>query len=315
MSGKARRTMADIVGKLNRLTEVPAPGPEFEAWLAMGDGLGFLRDNQQDEDFLVYASAEGTYIYTVTVPEAAVAPPDIDDLMGWSCDPSSSWSVSVQYSELRRVWIAPPMEHTDSRALEQGEKLLFARHFLGLPEGKKRYYEASQKFTHLFDLHFMEERQAYCRLNEHGDVEDVIRMAECEARGQREGATGITFNRDLLDEYLVLTESVLVRMFDFTRHRPGQFGGWSAGQDRRIHSDGDLHYLLHVEPGYASYARGIQLVRPLKPKDIVIRRFYPEKPEERQYASYIAMNWKNGVVREVSCAPGATANRSEEDTS
>jgi hypothetical protein len=300
--------MTHIIEKLNRMAEAPGPRPEFDVWLAMGDALGLLRDDAQDDDFLVYASDQGIYIYTVAVPEGAVTPPDIDDLMGWNCDPSSSWGVSVQYFEPRRVWIAPPLEHTDSRALDQGEKLLFARHFEGLLEGKKRYYEVSQKFTHLFDLHLMEEHQAYCRLDDRGDVEEVIRIVEGEARGEVDGATAVTFKRDLLDQYLALTDAVLVRMFDFTRYRPGQFGGWCDDQDRRVRCDGNLHYRLHIEPGRASYARGIQLVRPLTPKDVVIGRFYPGNADERQYASFIAMDWRNGVVREISCAPGATDN-------
>lgn len=43
----------DIIEKLNRMAEAPIPGPEFEGWLAMDDALGLLRDNAEDDEFVV----------------------------------------------------------------------------------------------------------------------------------------------------------------------------------------------------------------------------------------------------------------------
>ena len=184
---------------------------------------------------------------------------------------------------------------------------MFARDFDGHP-GKKSYYEVLQKFTHVFELHYMEERYAYCRLDKHGDVEDVIRIIEIPGKGEEFGTNIVAFNRDLLDEYLVLTDSVIVRTFDFTRYQPGRFSGW-ATHDRRFESEGDMAYNHHIEPGYASYLRGIQLVRTKETRDAIVKRFdYTAAKEGRQYASFIAQDWRNNVIREISCAPGATAN-------
>lgn len=43
-------------------------------------------------------------------------------------------------------------------------------------------------------------------------------------------------------------------------------------------------------------------------KESVIKRLDPKVHEERQYASFIAQDWKHKIVREISCAPGYTAN-------
>jgi len=88
----------------------------------------------------------------------------------------------VRFSEPRAVWISPPLDHTGSKTLNQGEQLVFSRNFDGR-FGKKSYYEILQKFTHLFGLHYMDERHAYCRLDERGDVEDVIRIVELPGKG------------------------------------------------------------------------------------------------------------------------------------
>jgi hypothetical protein len=184
---------------------------------------------------------------------------------------------------------------------------VFARSFEGRV-GDKWYYEVIQKFTQVFDLHFLESRNAYCRLDKRGDIEDVIRIVEIPTRGTEYGGTIITFNRALLDEYLVLTDSVIVRMFDITRYRISHFGGWSDPHNLQYTNDPDLFYRSHVEPGHASYMRGCQIVHSLTSKETIRKRHDFSEPEEREHASFIAQDWKNGVVREVSCAPGETAN-------
>jgi hypothetical protein len=196
--------------------------------------------------------------------------------------------------------------HTGSTILDQGERLIFARQFEAR-SGEKHYYEILQKFTHTFDIHFMHERETYCRLDERGDLEDMIRIVERPGKGERFATTLVAFKRELLDQYLVVTDSALVRMFDFTRYRPGRFHAWREEHDSQLHINGDLHYRLHVERGHASYARGFQIVRPLASKEGILRSFGTAK-EESQYASFVALDWKNKVVREISCAPGQTAS-------
>lgn len=93
--------------------------------------LGTLRDEPKDDDLLVDASNQGTYIQVIGGPEGAATLPGIDDLLGWHCDPNSSRAVSVRHSKPRRVWMAPPLEHTDGAAQYQGERLQFARQFEG----------------------------------------------------------------------------------------------------------------------------------------------------------------------------------------
>jgi len=299
--------MALVVDRLNRISDSPAQKEDFDIWLEMGSALEFLRDNNQQDEFVVYASNHSAFIHAILVPASSLSPPDLDDLMSWSCNPTSSWGIAVRFSEPRSVWISPPLDHTGSQTLDNGEQLVFARHFDGRT-GKKRYYEILQKFTHLFDLHYMEERHAYCRLDARGDVEDVIRIVEIAGKGEEFGANVITVNRDLLNEYLTLTDSVIVRTFDFTRYRPGTFNGWVPSSDARFQSDGDLYYRSHVELGYASYLRGFQLVRSNGTRDAIISRFDYSVAKDKQYASFIAQDWKNKVTKEISCAPGHTDN-------
>jgi hypothetical protein len=298
--------MADPVRRLTEISKAPAEKEAFESWLRMSDAVAFLEDNALEGEFVMYASTGCMFMHAVLVPSALVTLPDIEDLMGWD-SPLSSWGIEVTFREPPSVSIVPPLHHTGSKTLDTGEQLVFGRSFEGRV-GKKSYYEVLQKFTHLFDLHWTESRNAYCRLNKHGDVEDVIRVVEIPARGTEYAGTIVTFNRAVLDEYLVLTDSAIARMFDVTRC-PSDFVGWSDRHDLQYTKDPDLFYKSHIEPGHASYMRGGQIVRSLTSEETVRKRHSSfGEPEERQYASFIAVDWKNREVREISTAPGQTAN-------
>ncbi len=299
--------MPDPVRRLTEISKTPVEKEAFELWLRMEDAVAFLKENALAGEFVMYASTGCAFMHAVLVPSASVNPPDIEDLMHWDT-PLSSWGIEVTFREPASVSIVPPLHRTGSKTLDSGEQLVFGRTFEGRV-GNKGYYEVLQKFTHLFDLHWMESRNAYCRLDKHGDVEDVIRVVEIPARGTEYGGTIITFNRDILDQYLVLTDSAIARMFDITCYRPRNFSGWSDRHDLQFTKDPDLFYKSHIEPGHASYMRGGQIARSLTSADAVRKRHSSfGEPKEREYASFIAIDWKNKVVREISTAPGQTAN-------
>lgn len=285
----------------------PSTKEAFDAWLELKDAVAFLKDNALQNEFVLYAGMTHTFIHAVLVSASSVTPPDIEDLMSWSFNASSSWGISYTYSKPPSVSISPPLQHTGSKILDKGEQLVFARFFDGRL-GNKSYFEVLQKFVHVFGLHFLFERNAYCRLNDLGDIEDVIRIIEVPGGVDRFDDPIVTFKRDLLDDYMALTDSVIVRTFDFTRFRPSHFSGWSNIQNPKHTTEEDLFYRSIIEPGHASYMRGCQILRPVTSKEEIIRRFGQVDDKTKQYASFIAYDWKNGVVRGISCAPGHTAN-------
>ena len=116
-------------------------------------------------------------------------------------------------------------------------------------------------------------------------------------------------NRTALDEYLTLTTAVAVRVFDFTRYQPQHFGGWSRKRDETIEADGtDLHYRKAVEKGYASYTRGFQIARPATTPQDIHDRLHGRDEDEKRYTSFIAQDWKNNIVTEVTCNPKGLSN-------
>jgi hypothetical protein len=301
--------MADVTALLNKLSTAPESKEKFDAWIELKDSVSFLRDNAKREDLIVVLSSNSAFMHAIVVPKSNVTPPDVEDLMSWNLDPCSSWRIEVNYSgdPARAISIAEPMSGMGCKSLQNGEKLVFAR-FLGGRQGEKNYYEILQKFAHLFDLHFLPERNAYCRLDKRGDVEDIVRIIEIPGKGGRWGTSVVTLNREVLGDYLAITDSVLVIAFDFTRVQPRGFGGWQEVGKKERFAEDDLFFRSHVESGHASYMRGVHVVRSETPKEAVIQKFGYSVDEHREYASFIAWDFKNKVLREISTAPAAIAN-------
>jgi hypothetical protein len=115
--------------------------------------------------------------------------------------------------------------------------------------------------------------------------------------------------RDVLDEYMAVTDTSIVRMFDVTRTRRRSFAGWSDAAEKSEWEDGDLYFRDHIERSRASYMRGVQLVRSRMSRDEASRHVRWGEPGDRNYESFIAVDRKNGdVVREISTEPGKTAH-------
>jgi hypothetical protein len=300
--------VADSIALAKALCTCPEGNDEFERWIQQEDILPFLRTNAQRSEFIAHLSSNFAFMHTVVVPGVNIESPDIEDLRSWNLNVASSWSIDVVHSGSRKfLSLEDPLGSGCGRTLRNGEKLVFPRSFEGR-QGQKGYYELFQKFAHVFGLHFLAERNAYCRLDKRGDVQDVVRTIELPERGERGGIAIVAFDRATLDEYLAATDSALVVLFDFTRYRPRGFGDWhELGRVDRFAEDG-LFYRSHTEAGHASYMRGAHILRSGFSKEDVIRRRDWSIQEPREYASFIAWDWKNRVLREISTAPGAIAN-------
>ena len=301
--------MADILSQLRLLSTAPDDEKAFNTWLEHQDAFEFLKANAKQDELVVYASLQHVFIHAVGVPASRVASPDVDDLLAWNFNAhDDSWGASYSFNP-PEVTIEPPLSNTSSKTLDGGTKFVFPRVFEGLL-GEKHYFEALQEFVHVLGLHCVPERRAYCRLDKHGDVEDMIRIVHVDRSAGDLGGTVVLFKREVLDEWMTLTDSVLVQTFDFTRVRLSSFGGWSNTADPKRTVDGDLMYFSVLEPGRASYARGVQIVRSGMKKEVLFDRlgWSPTKKDDRQYASFIAHDFKNKVLREISTAPGETAN-------
>jgi hypothetical protein len=223
-----------------RRATMPPEGDEFVKWIALDDVPKFLRADLTMEDFALYSSVGDVFMHAVLVPAALVSEPDYKDLMEWNFNPHhSGWGLCYAFNP-PRVWLEGPLSSCGSKTIEAAEQLVFVRTFEDY-EPKGSYVEIVQRLLHVFDLHFLEERDAYCRLDRRGDLEDVISIISIDdPTGHYRGGTVVTIRRAVLDEYMAVTDSVAVRMFDITRFRLNSFSGWSSGAKAEEKLDADL---------------------------------------------------------------------------
>ena len=281
--------MNDICRRLRALSNTPSKdGDGYDAWLEQADLVEFLEKNAEGEKTVIYANVPGILMLSVLVPQADVDPPDVDDLLGWNDFPKSAHVVREHGSEMR---IEPSLTDYSSESLSRGEPLVFNRSLEGVRE-RSCYVEILQKFSHVFDLHHMEGRNAWCRLDHSGDIEKIVETIDFSSndfgRGKgKRGGRAVLFDWSCLEEYAAMTETILVRMFDCDR---GSTRGNSKYETREIRSpETGIFYRYGVakDPD-ASYTRGIQIVPVVISQEEVSERFrkrydFDDEPHQEEF--------------------------------
>ncbi len=271
------------------------------------DSVDFLKINSTREEMVLYASGPSVLIHGVLAPTSQVSPADHDDLMHDFIDPEASWCIERAYGGGlgHRIYLESPFRAHSSKSLIGGEKLVFRRPFKGVDEGPTPV-EISQKLVHALDLYFVAERGAYCRLDAHGDIEDVIRVIRFKEADQQYDAVVTILMKDLT-QYMVVAGMSLVFFFDFTRVIPSNFGGWDDLGRTDFHAK-DLFY-HGVSGAGASYVNGRMICWPASKLDDLIADWKREQDgSDRKYASFKIYDRKNNTQVETCCSPEHLSN-------
>ena len=277
-------------------------------WLiAAEDSVAFLKENAQSEEVVIYASGPATYVHAVLAPLKQVTPADHEDLMHSFVQIDDSWVIQKSYGggEGHRVYLEAPL--SCGKSLSGGEKLVFLRSFNGVQKGESSI-ELSQKLVHAMALHFVPERNAYSRLDERGDIEDVIRVIRHKLGSGRESLIAVTVLAKDLSTYMTLADMSLVYFFDFTRFKSGEFNGW--GDHSRIDRKFPDLFYQGGSIGNASYVYGRMIVRSAIPLQQLIDEWKEESDPARkkEYATFKIFDRKNNVEVETMCAPEFLSN-------
>ena len=294
-----------ITRAINEMDEPPTEDQEYSSWIRAGGHLQLLRQNARDSEVIIYACSRPTFIHAVIAKESEVTPPDIDDLLEWSSSPyigraGYSWTGSA-----RDVRVEFTETNSLPRKLKHRQNLIFSRRMEGVDD--PHYYELLQEFAHTTGMHWREEQRAYCQIDENGDVEPVVSITKPDGNG---GITLITCKREPLEQYLAATGNVLIRFFDFMMVKYGEFTSWDAGIRERKTETQFLFYEQCVHPDGHAFTRGAQVVPVTMPKDILLKSITEPRSRRsgRQYASFVAIDWRNDKIEEISTDPESTTN-------
>ena len=295
---------------LHHMSKIPIHGTvDYEQWLEQKDFLQFLLDTSNG-DVPLYVSYKGTYIYSVFLPQNCLRGNYIDDLMKWNCGPDSSWGYSYSYGKKEgaiNISLSPPFDSSGSKLLKNATPITFLRSFEGRI-GQKSYIEVLQLLTHLNDLHFVEEKNAYCRLNRDGDIEEIIKIHHTP------GDILVTIKQDVLDHHLFLSKSVLLRLFDRTlcndwirfcekNRNESNF----SDKKNKIYARQVISFDKDDMPTAGSL-RGFQIIRNHQPRKKMIKVLTDGRSKPQKYEKFIAYDWKHKKIALCSCDPKKLGN-------
>jgi hypothetical protein len=296
---------------LNEQDRVPAVGSsEYEKWLEFTDILEFLiRSDTGQVPVYLSTKSFNVFLYSVLVPKYKLKGNYVENLLGWNFSVSSGWGYGYGFDpKTRKPYkkrVCPPMHSTGSQILEGAEPIFFLR---DLRDGEDSYLEINQKFAHLLGIHRDDRRRAYCKVAETGDLEDTVTFS-------RDEGILCAVDRRALDFYLFLTNTVLVRVFDIQRFVKGSFNGWHEERETAIYTDkrNEVYASRTTQPGkgqskQAGYLRGIQIIRNKRPDDEMFTVLTGKDRDNKEYASFVAFDWKHRKVHECSCDPEKLGN-------
>ena len=289
-----------LVDNITRLDAMPSDAGEYAEWIKAGAHLDLLRRNALQDELIIYANGDYSYVHTVVVPEDALHPLNVGDLLDCSADPFQALASFCWGGGRDDVWIE--QDAVFGRGpIKGGKQLLFARTVIESAERERLYYEVSQEYAHITEIHLLREHGAYCRFDMHGDLEHVVSLA---TKSTPEGVALVTFKRDPLEQYLAASSSVLLRKFDFTLLNRSAFTAWPDTPEDFVR-EGYLFFHQKVDGTRAAYTNGVQIILPRRSKTELFAKIKGTSfvDDPRHYAAFTALDWRNGRLTSISTDP------------
>ena len=247
----------------NFLEPPDSDSSRMQEWAEQLGLFDFLKQQRLGGPIVLHAWCTDTgslLINTLLVPIETTADFDRSALHSWDPLHASPGCGLVEGGGLPpRVELALGYYSVAGTKLAHSTQLVFHRHFEGRTEDSD-YYEISPSLTHPHDLHWVPERQSWCRLDANGDVEPVIRLVRTAQRGTGRKATIITIAREVIELHMSAANTAIVQMFDSTCTTK-DFASWEGASQVVDDHEHNLHYRAHIEP-HQSYIRGLQVLPP-----------------------------------------------------
>ena len=255
-----------LVERITALDSPPDDQTDLAAWRTADGPLRLLRENAEESELIISAIGKNTFVYTVAVREDRLLPLDKGDLLSWNGSAFRSRASYVWGGEEGDVWVEENGSDWRSKTLAGAVQLSFGRQLIGDDDGT--YFEILQEYAHISDIHWRPEEHAYCCFDEYGDVEHVVSITSRTSGG---AVSLVSFRREQIERYLAASGLALVRMFDFTLvDWERGFRGWSDSPATVFLDDDELFFRQKIDSS-AAYTRGVQIIRPSRPKDQILQ--------------------------------------------
>jgi len=302
-----------FIQKILNIDEMPESDEDYAEWIKAGEHINLLLENESDEEIIVYASGPFSYMHSLLIPIDKFEAIDKSDIHSWSARPHSPRSAYVSGGgKKKRMWVEHGVTSLGAEAPEGVNQLVYCRHFEGWTGEGRNYIEILQEFVHLSGIHWRPEYGAYCKIDNQGDISPIVSITGFEDKP--DDISLVTIRRASLDEYLAVSDLVLIRLFDFTLVKFSDFNGY-GDKDEYTESVGSVHYRQRVSPGHAAYTNGFQILYPREGYDETIEKIQTRwfDDGEKKYVTFVSHDWRNKCLTEISTNPNATTNYFDAD--
>ena len=297
-----------IARLIDELDKKPGSDADYSSWVLAPKHLEFLKRNRQDDEVILYASGPCTFIHAVITKEADLTTIDYDDLLDWGSGPFIGRASYAGYPGSDQVSLEPGEPLTKPTSMRHRQNLVFARQMDQDSGDDPVYYELLQEFTHATGIHWRPEQHAYCQIGQNGNIEPIVSITE---RGDTSSLVLVTCKRQPLEQYIAASGYILVQFFEFSMVDYQTFRGWRRdGRQQQIVESDDFMYTRLTAPPANARTRGLQIQQLSDSKSEILRSIFHEFPEpmHREYASFQAIDQRDGRIKSISTDPQLTAN-------
>ena len=249
-----------LVDRITQLDTVPEDAAAYLRWVTAEAHLDLLRENAGANELIVYASGPYTSMHSIVVPEERLSRLDENELYDL-CDLPRGRAHYFSGTKSDDVGI-------NSEKIDGVHHLVFDREIPKFDGEVRGSLEVLQEYCHLADIHWREELRAYCSLNRIGNVEHAVSVT---SHPDRSPVTLVSFMFRPLEKYLTISNSVLIRAFEFFLHSRGTPVNPTDNDERREthHKVDTLFYTYHANAGMHR-THGIQIIPPRHSRGDVI---------------------------------------------
>ena len=240
-----------LVQRMAQLEGSPPEPEEHAAWVTGVGHLHLLKENAHADELIVYASGPCTVLNTIIVPEEQL--PLLSQNQLYNC---------CIHGFLRAYYVESNQDSNfiETERIDRMHHLVFERAPEDSDAERGGYFEVLQEYCHLANIHWSAKHQAYCRFNALGDVQQAVSVS---SNADWNTISLVSFIRGPLEEYLLASNSVLVRAFEFffTAHSSAPETANAQESAETYEEDGPLLYTYEVSGRGTWRMHGIQVIR------------------------------------------------------
>lgn len=252
------------------------------------DLIEFLKNSLSNEVPLI-AYGESFYIHSLIVPKENLTTDSTKELLNWSFY-RSGYGYAHNNGEYRLT--EPCESYKPNNLLKNATPPFIERNIF---EGTATEIDINQKISNRLDIARIDTESNFYKLNKNYEHEEVAKII------RDDKITLCTLNREEIDKYLTISNSILIRFFDALIYEHIEFCKELEEIIELPESNIYFNYITN-EKSSKKWIRGFQLID-------YENRYDEHETEKINYQTFIIQDYDTKEIIEHTCNPNKLSNR------